>query len=67
MAKKRTATMIQQSRRIPASQKAEWHAVTGAGRSHVIRDFFGLSGQEEQQIENEIGRSLDVNLQRSQG
>jgi hypothetical protein len=39
-------TFIQRSRNESSEQKAIWHQVTGAGRSHVMRQFFGLTEAE---------------------
>jgi hypothetical protein len=63
MAKGVRKTLIQRSREKSPSEKAG-HAVYGAGKSLVVRDFFGLSAREEQDIERELGARIDVNLQR---
>jgi hypothetical protein len=39
-------TFIQRSRAVPAANKAQYHNITGAGKSHVIRKFFGLNARE---------------------
>jgi hypothetical protein len=39
-------TFIQRSRAVPGGTKALYHNVTGAGRSHVMRKFFGLNARE---------------------
>jgi hypothetical protein len=61
MAKK---TPNQRSRDKRPSEKAMFHQITGAGKSHIKREFFGLSDADEQAIEQETGRLIDVNLQR---
>jgi hypothetical protein len=40
-------TFIQRSRQESSEQKAMFHQVTGAGRSHVMRQFFGLTPAEQ--------------------
>lgn len=48
MAKRRTGpTFIGRSRQVASEQKAIWHNVTGAGRSHVIRRFFDVNQDDE--------------------
>jgi hypothetical protein len=41
-----STTFIQRSRNESSEQKAIWHQVTGAGRSHVRRRFVGLTEDE---------------------
>ncbi len=60
-------TLIQRSRSKRPSEKGEFHQVTGAGKSHVKREFFGLSAEDEAAIETEVGVALDVNLRHSEG
>jgi hypothetical protein len=57
-------TLIQQSRAKTPAEKAAFHAISGAGKSKVIRDFFALSERDEQFIEAELGTAIDVNLHR---
>jgi hypothetical protein len=57
-------TLIQKSREKTPAEKAAFHAIVGAGKSNVIRDFFGLTPQDEDAIETEMDRALTVNLQR---
>ena len=40
-------TFIQRSRSVGAADKAFFHNETGAGRARVIREFFGLSDEDE--------------------
>jgi phage gpG-like protein len=63
MAKRRGPTLIQQSRRVPAEQKAIYHQVTGAGKSHVRREFVGLTDDDERKIADTIDRALQKRLQ----
>lgn len=43
---RRAGTFIQRSRAVAGAEKAYYHAVVGAGRSRVIRDFFGVNEQD---------------------
>lgn len=64
MAKRRSRgpTLIQQSRRVSAEQKAIWHQIQGAGKSHVKREFVGLTDEDERAIENRLQAALDKRL-----
>ena len=42
-----------------AAEKAAYHQITGAGRGHVKRRFFGLSGEDERAISERIAQHLD--------
>jgi len=55
---RRGATLIQQSRSVPASEKAAYHQVSGAGKSHVLRKFFGLNASDEAAIVERIDQAL---------
>ena len=55
----RRLTLIQQSRRVPPSDKAEFHNELGAGKRHVIRHFFGLNEQDVHAIEARLAKGLD--------
>jgi phage gpG-like protein len=60
MAKRRSGpTLIQQSRRISAEQKALYHQVLGAGKSRVIREFLGLTSQDERDIVDRLQQAID--------
>jgi phage gpG-like protein len=59
MAKRAGPTLIQQSRRIPAEQKALYHQVLGAGKSRVKREFLGLTDQDEKDIVDRLQKSID--------
>lgn len=56
-------TIYQRSRNVRAVDKAVFHQITGAGKSHVKRQFFGLSEADMQAIEDETDLALAVNLQ----
>ena len=53
--------MIQRSRARRATEKAEFHQLTGAGRSHVLRKFFELDRADEAAIV----QMIDDGLQRA--
>lgn len=61
------STILQRSRRVDAAFKALMHQERGAGKSRVLRKFFGLSQADEAFVEEEIGQALDVNLRRDEG
>lgn len=48
------ATLIQRSRAVPGADKAFFHNVTGAGKSHVKREFFGLTDGERNTIRDRV-------------
>jgi hypothetical protein len=56
------ATLIQQSRRVPSAAKASYHELTGAGRSRVKREFFGLNADDEKAIDQRIHDEIDRSL-----
>lgn len=55
-------TLIQQSRRKSAAEKAAYHQITGAGKSHVKRQFFGISDRDEDVIVKRIDDELAKRL-----
>lgn len=55
-------TLIQRSRRVPPSEKAAYHQIAGAGRSHVKRQFFGLSPSDETAIVDAVEQDLKRRL-----
>jgi hypothetical protein len=59
MAKKAGPTFIQRSRNLRPSEKAAFHQVLGAGKSHVKRPFFELNANDEAAIVNRIQDGLD--------
>ncbi len=60
-------TLTQRSRNVRPIDKAVWHVVSGAGRSRVLRKFFGLSPADIEAIEQETDTRLAVNLNRDEG
>jgi phage gpG-like protein len=52
-------TLIQSSRSVSPAEKAAFHQITGAGKSHVLRRFFGLSESDEAVIIDRIATQLD--------
>lgn len=63
MAKRRGPTFIQRSRSKTPSEKAQFHQVDGAGRTHVKRPFFELNANDETAILNKIQDGLDKAVQ----
>lgn len=63
MAKSKGPTLIQQSRGISPSEKAAFHQITGAGKKHVLRKFFGLNASDEAVIVDRIDQFLAKALQ----
>lgn len=57
-------TLFQRSRRVPPIVKATAHQVSGAGKSRVKRQFFGLSESDERWLETEIDHRIDLNIHR---
>lgn len=47
-------TFIQRSRAVAGADKALFHNVTGAGKAHVIRKFFGLAPDEKTLIRDRV-------------
>jgi phage gpG-like protein len=63
MAKRRSGpTLIQQSRRVPAEEKALYHQELGAGRSRVKRPFLGLTADDEKAIVARIEAAVDKRI-----
>ena len=52
-------TFIQRSRNESSEQKAIFHNVTGAGRSHVIREFFALGDDDKDVAHAMLQAALD--------
>lgn len=63
MAQRTGLTASQRSRNVRAVDKATFHQITGAGKSHIKRQFFGLSDADVKAIEDETDIALAVNLQ----
>ena len=53
------STFIQRSRAVGAADKAFFHTETGAGRTQVKREFFGLSSDDEEQLEGALDRFIE--------
>lgn len=58
-----SGTFIQRSRSLGAAEKASFHQIDGAGRSHVIRRFFDLSDADVDAITERLNVALDFTLQ----
>lgn len=56
-------TFIQRSREESSEQKAIFHHVTGAGRSRVKREFFGVDAEGQE----EIGAALKARMDQQFG
>ncbi len=66
MAKRGTGpTFIQRSREKAPSEKATYHQLTGAGRSHVKRKFLGLTSDEEKDIQQRLIDGINMQSRRS--
>jgi hypothetical protein len=59
-------TFIQRSRAVASEQKAIYHNVTGAGRSGVIRQFFGVSAADETTLGNSLERLIRMRVNTAQ-
>ena len=53
-ARRKGPTLIQRSRRVSPTEKALYHNELGAGRSRVIREFLGLSPEDETVIRTRL-------------
>lgn len=58
------ATRTQRSRSKRPSEKATYHQITGAGRSRIKRQFFGIAESDAALITKEVGAAIDGNLSR---
>lgn len=58
-------TFIQRSRSKGPEEKAIHHAVIGAGKRRVVRDFFDLSAVDADVIADRLQQSLDRRVTRS--
>lgn len=56
-------TFIQKSRAVGAADKAFFHNEVGAGRSQVMREFFGLNEDDEDVIEAALDHFIEQALQ----
>lgn len=61
-AQKAARSILRSSRAASPAEKAAYHTITGAGRSHVRRDFFGLSASDEvaivERLDQQIAKAL---------
>lgn len=55
--------MIQASRAVSPQEKAVHHAVTGAGKSRVVRDFFGLGPGDEDAVTRLLQQRVTTRMQ----
>lgn len=55
-------TFIQRSRALSPAEKAAFHQIDGAGKSHVKRPFFELDSADENAIVDRIQGGLDKAL-----
>jgi hypothetical protein len=62
--KKDPRTFRQKSLAVPPEEKAIFHEVTGAGKSHVLRRFFELSEADCTAITEQVDRGLADALSR---
>lgn len=58
-------TFIQRSRSVSPAEKAVYHELEGAGRSHVRRRFFGMSKEDEAVITDLVERDIERRLKAS--
>lgn len=58
-------TFIQRSRSRGPQEKAIYHAVAGAGKRRVIRDFFDVSAADADAIAVRLQQSLDRRVART--
>lgn len=58
------ATFIQRSRSVSAEEKAQYHNEDGAGKRHVIREFFGLNPDDEAVIVAAIEAGIERQLEK---
>ncbi len=54
--------MIQRSRSVSPAEKAAFHQESGAGRSHTLRQFFGLTTADEKAIVDLVERDIERRL-----
>ncbi|MDP2319579.1 MAG: hypothetical protein Q8O42_09615 [Acidobacteriota bacterium] len=56
-------TLIQRSRSVAGADKALYHNITGAGRSRVKRQFFGLTSEEAKTIRDRVQAHVSRQVQ----
>jgi hypothetical protein len=59
------ATFIQRSRATSSEEKAIYHNVTGAGKSGVIREFFGASDNDQTVMVGELEQLIQLRLNKA--
>jgi phage gpG-like protein len=64
MSKRTRRTFIQASRAVSPEEKAAFHQVTGAGSSHVKRQFFEVTDREEDEIIDRLRDMLEQQLEK---
>lgn len=52
-------TLIQRSRALGAEEKAIFHNITGAGKSHVLREFMELNADDEDALTQIVEDGID--------
>lgn len=55
-------TLIQRSRSVSPAEKAAFHQITGAGKRHTRREFFGLTPDDEAAIVDRVRNALEQEL-----
>lgn len=58
-------TFIQRSREKSSEEKAFYHQIAGAGKSHVLRQFFDLSQADIDRIVQRVDEGLDLALRKT--
>jgi hypothetical protein len=58
-------TFIQRSRATSSEEKAIYHNVTGAGKSGVIREFFGASSDDQTVMVGELEQLIQLRLNKA--
>ena len=58
----RGPTLVQQSRKIGAGEKALYHDQLGAGRAHIKRPFFDLDESDHAAIVAHVDAAMDAAL-----
>lgn len=52
-------TLIQESRSLGAEEKAMFHNLTGAGKSHVLRPFMDLNDDDQDHLTTQLAEGID--------
>ena len=64
MAKRKGPTLVQRSRAVSPEQKAVYHAVSGAGKARVKRDFFDLGPGDDEAVRTLLQGRVTERLRR---